>query len=237
MFAGPNGSGKSTLKKVLPVELLGVYLNPDDIEKDIRSRGFLSLASYGIETSGDEILTFFDNSSLLHNIGLTQMIRHLDFKSGKLYFHDMEINAYLAAVVADFLRQKHLAQRVSFTFETVMSSSDKVAFLKRAQSEGCRTYLCYIATDDPEINISRVRNRVKQGGHDVPEDKIITRYWRSLDLLMDAIRNSHRAYIFDNSSYNQDHTWLAEITDGDTLEMKQDWMPVWFKRAVWDKIT
>jgi hypothetical protein len=34
MVAGPNGSGKSTIKSVLPSELLGVYLNPDEIEAD-----------------------------------------------------------------------------------------------------------------------------------------------------------------------------------------------------------
>ena len=44
MFAGPNGSGKSTLKSVLPRELLGVYLNPDEIESQIRQQGFLPLA-------------------------------------------------------------------------------------------------------------------------------------------------------------------------------------------------
>ena len=36
MFAGPNGSGKSTLKSYVPVELLGVYLNPDEMESEIR---------------------------------------------------------------------------------------------------------------------------------------------------------------------------------------------------------
>jgi predicted ABC-type ATPase len=41
MFAGPNGSGKSTLKSVLPTELLGVYLNPDEIEQEARNHGFL----------------------------------------------------------------------------------------------------------------------------------------------------------------------------------------------------
>ena len=35
MFAGPNGSGKSTIKSVVPAGLLGVYLNPDEIQKDI----------------------------------------------------------------------------------------------------------------------------------------------------------------------------------------------------------
>ena len=37
MFAGPNGSGKSTIKDVINKELLGIYINPDDIEKNIRA--------------------------------------------------------------------------------------------------------------------------------------------------------------------------------------------------------
>ena len=43
MFAGPNGSGKSTIKSVIRSELLGVYINPDEIEKDIHNgeSGFL----------------------------------------------------------------------------------------------------------------------------------------------------------------------------------------------------
>ena len=39
MFAGPNGSGKSTIKAVLRPELLGVYVNPDEIEQDIYVNG------------------------------------------------------------------------------------------------------------------------------------------------------------------------------------------------------
>lgn len=35
MFAGPNGSGKSTIKEVISEELLGIYVNPDEIEKEI----------------------------------------------------------------------------------------------------------------------------------------------------------------------------------------------------------
>ena len=73
-------------------------------------------------------------------------------------------------MAADFIRQKLLEARVSFTFETVMSVPDKVAFLRKAQQFGYRTYLYYVATEDPDINISRVRYRVKMGGHPVPED-------------------------------------------------------------------
>ncbi len=148
-----------------------------------------------------------------------------------------EVNSYVASVAADFLRRALVERKCSFTFETVMSSPDKVALLAMARSAGYRTYLYYIATDDPQINISRVRNRVKLGGHDVPEDKIVARYHRSLGLLMDAIRHTDRAYIFDNSGEDLGKTWLAEITDGSLLELKVSQIPAWFKRAVLGKIS
>ena len=73
---------------------------------------------------------------------------------------------------------------------------------------------------------------MKQGGHPVPEEKIASRYYRSLCLLMEAIRHSNRAYLFDNSGHNQSQTWLAEITDGLTLEIKTDQIPAWFVKFV-----
>ncbi len=58
MFAGPNGSGKSTIKSVLRPELLGIYINPDEIEKEIRERDFLDMKSFGVDTTKAEILDF-----------------------------------------------------------------------------------------------------------------------------------------------------------------------------------
>lgn len=236
MFAGPNGSGKSTFKSVLRTELLGIYLNPDEIEREIRAHGFLDLRAFDVKATADEAFAFLENSSLLKAAELTSSAARLQFKDNQLIFASVAVNAYFASVIADFLRCKLLERRIPFTIETVMSSPDKVKLLETAQRLGYRTYLYYIATDDPEINISRVRNRVRQGGHDVPEDKIVSRYGRSLNLLMDAIAHTNRAYIFDNSTQDQTRTWLAEVTDGRVLEMRTDLMPAWFKRAVWDKI-
>jgi len=134
MFAGPNGSGKSTFKSIIRPELLGIFINPDEIEQQIRDYDFLDLKGYQV---------------------------------------------------------------------------------------------------DPTINISRVRYRVKMGGHSVPEDKIVSRYQRSLDLLIAATQFTNRAYIFDNSTH--EHIWLAEVTDGHLLEMKTDQVPAWFKKAFGSK--
>lgn len=237
MFAGPNGSGKSVLKSYLPAPLLGIYLNADEMEAKVKRCGFLDIMEFGVEASGDETLSFFKESGLLQKQGLTPLVEEMSLDGGRLHFPEGRMDSYLASVAADFLRNKLLQQQANFTFETVMSHPGKVDLLNRAQQAGYRTYLYYVATDDPEINISRVANRVKLNGHDVPPDRIRERYWRSLDLLVDAIRYSHRAYIFDNSTDNSDntHTWLAEITDGKLMQFKTEQIPAWFKRAVLDK--
>ncbi|WP_435022189.1 hypothetical protein TA3x_002783 [Tundrisphaera sp. TA3] len=236
MFAGPNGSGKSTLKAVLPSELVGVYLNADEIEQAVRGIGHLDLTSYGVSTSAEEILGFFSGSSFLHSVGLGNAAHELTYAEGRLDFTRTTVNSYLASVAVDFLRSHLLRTRTSFTFETVMSHPGKVEFLARARREGFRTYLYYVATDDPAINVARVRNRVAQGGHAVPEDRILSRYHRSLDLLASAIRHVDRAYIFDNSGDGRDPglTWLAEVTGGDELVLRSERIPSWFERAVID---
>ena len=234
MFAGPNGSGKSTLHSVISPNLLGVYINPDEIEKKVRQENFLDIASYGVRTTEDEMLRFFRGSKLLEQLGLLEEARELRFSDDKLSFSSVSINSYFASVTADFIRQKLVDNSTSFTFETVMSSDDKVKLLRQAQQCGFRTYLYYVATEDPIINISRVHHRVKMGGHAVPTDKVISRYYRSLDLLREAVRYTNRAYFFDNSSNTR--VWLAEVTDGRALTMKTDTMPQWFKTALWDKL-
>lgn len=238
MFAGPNGSGKSVLKSHLPESLLGVYLNPDEIEASIREHGHADMRTFGVHTTAEEVLPLFANSDLLIQQRLDETARSLSFADNRLHFPQGTINSYFASVLADFLRQKLLIEHRNFTFETVMSHPSKVSLLQSAQKAGYRTYLYYVATDDPAINISRVENRVKMNGHDVDAKRIEARYHRSLDLLISAIRYTNRAYIFDNSTNNPDHshTWLAEITDGNRLELKTDQIPEWFKRSVLDKI-
>lgn len=187
----------------------------------------------GVKTSAEEILEFFRTSPFLAEKGLAEDAARLVFANGKLSFQSIEVNSYFASVAVDFLRQKLLDSGITFTFETVMSHRSKVEFLKLAQDKGFRTYLYYVATEDPDINVSRVESRVAQGGHNVNRDKIVERYSRSLELLSEAVGYANRAYIFDNSSAEK--VWIAEVTDGEVLELKTDIIPHWFKIALWDK--
>lgn len=234
MFAGPNGSGKSTLKSVIRPDLLGVYINPDEIEKSIRESNRLSLIDFYVRRSPEQVIEFLKNSSLLKQANLLQHVDKLSIDRGTLEFNTVPVNSYFASVISDLIRSALLEQGISLTCETVMSSPDKIDLLKTAQSKGYRTYLYYVATESPLLNIDRVRNRVRQGGHSVPEEKIITRYARSLDLLAEAIRHTDRAYIFDNSA--DSHLWIAEVTNGTQLEFWSDDIPQWFKKYVLEKI-
>jgi predicted ABC-type ATPase len=234
MFAGPNGSGKSTMKSVIKSNLLGFYINPDEIEAEIVRDGFLDFNRFGINTDKAEVLNFFESSTLLEKADLSDEAGLLRFNDNRLDFFEVRVNAYFASVAADFIRQKLILSGQSFTFETVMSSPDKIRLLENARNRGYRTYLYYVATEDPIINISRIRHRVKMGGHDVPTEKITSRYFRSLDLLAEAIKFTNRAYIFDNSGSSL--LWLAEITEGQSVEIKSQNTTIWFNKYVLDKM-
>jgi predicted ABC-type ATPase len=122
-----------------------------------------------------------------------------------------------------------VAARQSFTYETVMSSGDKVDLLEHARSLGYRTYTYFVCTDRPDINVGRVAYRVSQGGHHVPVDKIVARYGRSLQHLPRAIASSDRAYLFDNSDVA--HRLIAEY-DAGTLIATAKSLPAWFIASV-----
>ena len=77
MFAGPNGSGKSTIKEDVPDNLLGIYLNADDIEKQIKQDSWFDLSDYEIQTTAAQLLLYFQDSSFLASSGLLPLL-HCD---------------------------------------------------------------------------------------------------------------------------------------------------------------
>lgn len=147
----------------------------------------------------------------------------------------MLVNSYFASVLADLVQRELLRLGQSFSFQTVMSSSDKIEFFCPAQKQGYRTYLYYVATEDPAINIDRVKTRVKAGGHDVPSDKTVTRYQGSLELLPHAVACSSLAFVFDNS--DKSHVWVEEVLNRIGLEANGKSLCDWCNRLLWDKFS
>lgn len=122
------------------------------------------------------------------------------------YINADEIKKYLmcsdleAAQLAEKQREEHVEQMREFCFETVLSTERNLKLLKRAKGKGYFIRCYYILTADPMINVWRVKARVESGGHDVPEEKIITRYDRALVLVKDLIKVCDICHIYDNSA-------------------------------------
>jgi predicted ABC-type ATPase len=239
IIAGPNGSGKSSFKRNYldkHPHWLGVYINPDDIEREIVDQRQLDLGRFKVKSDKARILDFLGKASQIVNNGLLDQVLKLDFKKNVLIFDEVKLNSYFVSALADFLHLSLVDAGTSFTFETVMSYAGKIELLKKAKSLSFRTYLYYLCPDNPEICVDRVALRVKQGGHDVPTEKIVDRYYRSLDNLLPAIRATDRAFIFNNASAGG-AAWVAEVTNGSEIETKTQDIPAWFVKYVLDKLT
>lgn len=104
-----------------------------------------------------------------------------------------------AAQMAEAMREKCIKEHKSFTFETVLSTDRNLKLLKKAKAEGYFIRCIYVLTCDPNINVARVKSRESQGGHGVPEDKIISRYEKALDLIPELVKVCDVMHIYDNS--------------------------------------
>lgn len=231
VFAGPNGSGKSTLTTIIKERFkMGVYVNADELKVKILETSRLDFSNFQIEVKEASFTEALKNTSFdAVNAG-----ENWRFENNGLIFTDVDsVNDYFIAFLADFIRQQLLEQCDRFSFETVMSHPSKLEIMKQAKEKGFKVYLYFVSLQDPALNILRVKTRVDQGGHDVEEEKIISRYGRTMDQLYNAIKIADSAYIFDNSG--SELKLIAQKEEG-RLTAKVDFAPLWYRKYVLDKI-
>lgn len=130
IVSGANGSGKTTFAIPYTKTLGFLFLNADEIAKELEENG--------------------ESNAMI--------------KAGRIFFATLH---------------KCLANQENFVVETTLSGSyiNKVA--KKAKQEGYLVQIIYIFLDNPELCIDRVKSRVLKGGHHVPTEDVIRRYYRS----------------------------------------------------------
>ena len=232
MFAGPNGSGKTTLVSAIKDRFdLGYFINADEIENTLKTEGFIDLNSFSLKSLSSDLFSGFVKDHPLVDKALDVGLDfRLSFKKGTIQHTGEYVHSYEAALIADFVRQRLLVSGKKFAFETVMSHQSKLELLKSSREKGYKNYLYFISTESPLINIERVRSRVKLGGHDVSKDRIEDRYFRSMNLLKDAIPLTFRTFIFDNSGKEKE--WILEIENGTKVTFKHTLVPEWIDKYV-----
>lgn len=235
IFAGPNGSGKSTIfNAVRKIVACPYFVNADEIYKTLHEKGRLSFEHYMVITTIEHVREQFQQSGFYERCRLReQILQAIELRQNKLHISPSLVDSYFAAFIADFLRNNMLNIVQKFTIETVLSDPRKIEYIQKAKAFGYRIYLYFVATQNADINVARVEQRVALGGHNVPKDKIIQRYTKSLENVFSLLRLCDRAYFFDNSA--EQWVLLAEY-NAPNLDIKQESIPAWFYEYVVEKI-
>jgi predicted ABC-type ATPase len=231
LFAGPNGSGKTSLFNFLREQSFihtEVYVNADNIEKKISDSLSFNFNAYRVKVSDAEFKHHIRRSGILKKIKDHSLIDKVEIKSGvlKMHIRKREVNSYAASFIASYLAEKLIESKQSFCYETVLSHASKISLLRLASKQGYKTYLYFIFTDNWELNVERVKLRVRGGGHDVDNKKIEQRYFRSLKLVKDVVQDTDDAYLIDNS---RDFDLVAHLKNGKTQFVTENY-PQWFKK-------
>ena len=227
VFAGPNGSGKSTIVSEIQANYdLGHYLNADDIEQTLRSENQIDLAAYGLTESQVESISIkLPTHSIFKKATSDGFEIDLKIEGSIISSPNNKTHSYEASLIADLVRNELIVKGQKFAFETVMSHESKVEFMRKTKSAGYKNYLYFICTEDPTINIGRVNSRVQMGGHPVDKQKIIDRYYRSLKLARNAIDQTYRTFVFDNSE--QEFRLILEVFEGREVTFLDSKIPNW----------
>lgn len=171
-------------------------------------------------------------STLTRNIqsNLNIPIIDPDAEARKINPSSPEIVAVAAGKMAIRLARNYLENNQSFAVETTLSGSTYIKMMQQAKQQGYEINLIFIGIDDVNLNIRRVAERVRNGGHNVPEEDIRRRYERSLANLPIALKLTDNAILFDNST-NLGHQ-LKLIIETRKITQQAEELPEWLTTAI-----
>ena len=114
--------------------------------------------------------------------------------------------------------QELLNRDETFAIETTLSTRAYRNLVLQAQAKNYQVELLFFYLPSPQIAIRRVAHRVKNGGHHIPDDVVIRRYYRGLENLKNIfmpIVDKWTLYRYERSSY----TIIAKGKKGDIYDL------------------
>ncbi|MGB5025291.1 MAG: zeta toxin family protein [Saprospiraceae bacterium] len=120
-----------------------------------------------------------------------------------------------------------LSNRLDFAFKTTLSSKSFTNTIRKAKTQHYFVTLVFFYLESPELAIQRVKNRILEGGHSIPESVIIRRYYKGLANLFSLyLKLVDKWLIFDNSNIK-----LNFVGEGSSLNQQLIYNPI-----TWNKI-
>ncbi len=139
--------------------------------------------------------------------------------------------SYQAATIAAKIREDLIAKGVSFCFETVFSHESKIDFIAQAKAQGYKVILIYIHLTTSALNEARVQQRVAEGGHSVPPEKIHSRIPRTMKHIRTALTLVDEAWLLNNSLRDDPFRQTVVYKSGEFNELVSP-LPDWVKEIL-----
>ena len=158
----------------------------------------------------------------------------LPFLNADLFAAEAGVDSFEAARILDATRDRMIEDRLGFITETVFSDPDghKLGMLRKAIDAGYDVTLLYIGIASPQLSALRVEQRVGHGGHDVPRDRLASRFERSRANLKQAIAFVSSAEVFDNSDVEEPYRKIATFKSGKLHWRSVGALPKWCRGIV-----
>ncbi len=229
IFSGPNGSGKSTLyKEVNQYFSKTSFINADELESVLAKSGLIDLSQFDLYLIPSDLQKFLKRKATKSLIKKAESEGHsinIILRENCIVDQSKNTHSYEASLIASFIRWVFYNKSKGFAFESVMSHKSKLNEIIFAKKYGLKVYLYFVCTDNPTINIERVKDRVRKGGHNVNSEKLKNRYLNTLKNLYPSIKLSDKVYLFDNSGKSLE--LIAHISN-EKMTIKSNLLPNWF---------
>lgn len=145
---------------------------------------------------------------------------------------DRQARSEAARQWADARRAELMASRTPFASETVFSHPSKLKLIEDAQRQGYTVALYIVALDDPSGLPLRVAQRVREGGHAVPTDRILARYPRTLANLAQAVNIADVSYLYDAQDTDRGGPQLTAVRAAGSTTLLREPPPGWVSRML-----
>jgi predicted ABC-type ATPase len=146
-----------------------------------------------------------------------------------------QARSFQARAWADARRVECLSRGLSFASETVFSHTSKLDLMATAKRAGFNVVLLVVCVEDPQQLLDRVSQRVEEGGHFVPPERVLARYPRTVRHLSAAVRRADLALLYDTSQppdqLFQPPRLVARLRGGE-LVWQADPLPAWARRVL-----
>ena len=156
-----------------------------------------------------------------------------DLIARELFPEAPELHSYEAMQIVEEIRDNLLLDGRSFCYETVFSHPSKVDFVGKAKALGYEVILVMVHLGPASLNKARVAQRVEEGGHDVPDEKIEARIPRLLRLVKSVIPLCDHVYLLDNSLADNPFARVLTMHHGQTEKTLDDLsLPDWARQLI-----